>query len=137
MLYKKVRRISAEVMELFKIYNWPGNVRELEHVIEGATNIMGTDDIIQVKHLQTHLSNWSVKTRPGKPNRRQGDVPSESHKTNLIKTTSEHEESIVTKALVDNRGNITKTARSLGISRQLLYYKIKKYKINRDSTNQV
>lgn len=135
MLYKKVRRISAEVMELFKIYNWPGNVRELEHVIEGAMNIMGTDDIIQVKHLQTHLSNWSVKTRPGKPNRRQGDVPSESHKTNLIKITSEHEESIVTKALVDNRGNITKTARSLGISRQLLYYKIKKYKINRDSTN--
>ena len=133
MLYKKVRRISAEVMELFKIYNWPGNVRELEHVIEGAMNIMGTDDIIQGKHLQNHLSNWSVKTRPGKPNRRQGDVPSESHKANLIKTTSEHEESIVTKALVDNRGNITKTARSLGISRQLLYYKIKKYKIKRDN----
>ncbi|MCD4742493.1 MAG: helix-turn-helix domain-containing protein, partial [Desulfobacteraceae bacterium] len=34
--------------------------------------------------------------------------------------------------LLENKGNITKTARSLGVSRQLLYYKIKKFNINRD-----
>ncbi|MBW2249250.1 MAG: hypothetical protein JRF60_01110 [Deltaproteobacteria bacterium] len=34
---------------------------------------------------------------------------------------------------ITTRGKITKTAKALGISRQLLYYKIKKYKINRDS----
>jgi len=133
MLYKKVSRISGEVMELFRIYNWPGNVRELEHVIEGAMNIVGTDDVIQGRHLQTHFSNWSVKARPAKPGRRRDDVPFKTHKTNLFRTKSEHEENIVTNALLENRGNITRTAKALGISRQLLYYKIKKYKINRDS----
>jgi arginine utilization regulatory protein len=137
MLFKKVSRISDEVMELFRIYSWPGNVRELEHVIEGAMNIVGEDDVIQGKHLQAHFSNWPAKGWMEKPNRRWGDVPSETSKTNLIKKKSEHEENIITKTLMYNRGNITKTAKSLGISRQLLYYKIKKYKINRDSTKQV
>jgi len=133
MLYKKVSRISGEVMELFRIYNWPGNVRELEHVIEGAMNIVGADNVIEGKHLQTHFSNWSVKARPARPSRRWGDVPSKTHKTNLIKTKSEHEENIVIKALLENRGNITKTAKALGISRQLLYYKIKKFNISRNN----
>jgi arginine utilization regulatory protein len=134
-LYKNVRRISCEVMELFKIYNWPGNVRELEHMIEGAMNIVGTDEVIQVKHLPTHFSNWPVKkARPEKPRRRLDDVPSENRNINLIKNKSEHEENIVTKALLDNRGNITKTAKALGISRQLLYYKIKKFNISRNNT---
>lgn len=133
MLYKNVSRISGEVMELFKIYNWPGNVRELEHVIEGAMNIVGTDEVIQGKHLQTHFSNWSVKARPERPKRKHDDVLSENRNTNLIKIKSEHEEKIIKKALFENKGNITKTARSLGISRQLLYYKIKKFNISRNN----
>ena len=133
MLYKNVKRISDEVMELFKIYNWPGNVRELEHVIEGAMNIVGTDEVIRIKHLQTHFSNWSAKAKPARPKRRHDDVFSEDRNTNLIKKKSEHEENIIKNVLFENKGNITKTARSLGISRQLLYYKIKKFNISRNN----
>jgi len=133
MLCKSVRRVSIEVMELFKIYNWPGNVRELEHVIEGAMNIVGTDEVIQSKHLQTHFSNWSVRARPERSTRRFEDVNSENRNANLIKKTSEHEKNIVENTLYENKGNITKTAQALGISRQLLYYKIKKFNIDRDN----
>lgn len=133
MLRKNVKRVSKEVMELFKIYNWPGNVRELEHVIEGAMNIVGTDEVIRIKYLQTHFSNWPVKAKPARPKKRHDDTFSKDRNINLIKKKSEHEENIVRKALLENNGNITKTARSLGISRQLLYYKIKKYNISRET----
>jgi len=141
-LGKNVERISREVMELFTTYDWPGNVRELEHVIEGAMNIVGTGEVIHIKHLQTHFSNWSVKTRPEragrlgrsrKSGRQAGAMVSEDQSTNLIKEKTAHEKNIIKNTLIENRGNISKTARALGISRQLLYYKIKKYKINRDT----
>jgi len=132
MLCKNVKRVSNEVMEVFKIYNWPGNVRELEHVIEGAMNIVGTSDVIRTQHLQTHFSNWSVKPEISGPKRMHADNRPEDSNINLIKSKSEHEKNIVKTALTENNGNITRTARFLGISRQLLYYKIKKFSISRD-----
>ncbi len=133
LLSKNVRRISREVMELFKTFMWPGNVRELEHVIEGAMNIVGADEVIQIKHLQTHFSNWPVKAKPARIKRRQDDMVLKNRSTNLFEKKSEHEEDIVRKAFFENKGNITRTAKSLGISRQLLYYKIKKFNISRET----
>ena len=132
LLGKNVKRISSEVMELFKVYNWPGNVRELEHVIEGAMNVVGTDAEIQPRHLQSHFSNWSVKTRlEDRPAR--GAALAASPTGGLSKTKAVHEKTIIADALHANQGNITRTAKALGISRQLLYYKIKKFKISRET----
>ncbi len=128
---KRVKRVSGGVMELFKHYEWPGNVRELEHVIEGAMNIIGTGGIIRIEHLQTHFSNWSVKPKPKRFKRRHDDVMSETSDTSLPSKKIEHEENIIKNTLAENSGNITKTAKVLGISRQLLYYKLKKFNISR------
>ena len=144
-LGKKVKKISEEVIEFFKEYNWPGNVRELEHVIEGAMNIVGTNKTIRIKHLQSHFSNWSVNSGfseigftnlTGKHDDKfvtnsSGSTPAAA--ATLTKKKSVHEENIIKNCLFENRGNITKTAKSLGISRQLLYYKIKKFNINRQA----
>ncbi|RKZ91288.1 MAG: hypothetical protein DRQ43_10250, partial [Gammaproteobacteria bacterium] len=105
----------------------------LEHVIEGAMNIVGADEVIQIKHLQTHFSNWPVKAKPARIKRRQDDMVLKNRSTNLFEKKSEHEEDIVRKAFFENKGNITRTAKSLGISRQLLYYKIKKFNISRET----
>ncbi len=59
------------------------------------------------------------------------NIHSNTDRINLIKNQSDHERKIITDTLHSNNGNITKTAMALGISRQLLYYKIKKFKINR------
>jgi len=133
-LYKNVKQISNDVMELFKIYTWPGNVRELEHVIEGAMNIVGTDEVIQTRHLQTHFSNGSLTAISEIPKIRRDDSFSGERDVYSIKKNKGHEEQVIKTTLLEHKGNITKTARSLGISRQLLYYKIKKYKISRDIT---
>jgi len=131
LLGKNVKHISSEVMDLFKVYNWPGNVRELEHVIEGAMNVVGTGAEIQPRHLQSHFSNWSVKSQPEEHPAREA-APSQPQPAGLTKTTAAHEKTIIADTLAANQGNITRTAKALGISRQLLYYKIKKFKINRD-----
>jgi arginine utilization regulatory protein len=123
MLCKNVKRVSSGVMTLFESYDWPGNVRELEHVIEGAMNIVGTNEVIRVRHLQAHFSSWHLKTKSRK-NKFAGEP-------GLMMKKTVHEESIIRQSLAEHKGNITKTAKSLGISRQLLYYKLKKFNISR------
>jgi len=132
LLCKNVKKISREVMNFLKTYHWPGNVRELEHLIEGAMNIVGDDEVIQSQHLQSHFPGWSVKKESGKFKRRRDDIFQKERPLNLIKKKSVHEENIIRTVLMENKGNITRTARHLGISRQLLYYKIKKFNISRN-----
>jgi arginine utilization regulatory protein len=43
----------------------------------------------------------------------------------------EGEKNAIIKALVETNGHVSRAAGSIGISRQLLYYKMKKYKLNR------
>ncbi|MDT8379269.1 MAG: sigma 54-interacting transcriptional regulator [Desulfotignum sp.] len=138
-LGRQVRGVEDGVMELFYQYHWPGNVRELEHVIEGAMNIMGPDNRIRIKYLQPHFAHAHSNHRttgqrasrwiPVSPGDR--DV-GETGSSDLLFNKNEHEKKMVWQALMQFRGNITKSARKLGISRQLLYYKMKKYHLTRD-----
>ncbi len=138
-LGRQVRGAEDAVMELFYQYHWPGNVRELEHVIEGAMNIMGPDNRIRIKYLQPHFtqgygnqrssghraSRWMAHSSKG------GDT-GETGSSDLLLNKNEHEKKLVWQALMQFRGNVTRSAKKLGISRQLLYYKMKKYHLSRD-----
>ncbi|MBF0211359.1 MAG: sigma 54-interacting transcriptional regulator [Desulfamplus sp.] len=130
LLGKNVICLSKEVMDIFRIYNWPGNVRELEHVIEGAMNIMGHEDVIRLSHLQPHFADLSVKDITFKEPLKSPQPVSEPNISSAINKKDDAE--IVHKALLKNQGNIARTAKALGISRQLLYYKIKRYNLKRD-----
>jgi arginine utilization regulatory protein len=135
----QVRGMDDPVMDLFLQYPWPGNVRELEHVIEGAMNIMGPDDRIRIRYLQSHFTNGLDVSRSGstKPARRLS-AHTRTGETGGITTPdlflnkNEHEKKLVWQALMQFRGNVTRSAQKLGISRQLLYYKMKKYNLTRD-----
>jgi len=139
---KGVKEISDNVTTRFQTYHWPGNVRELEHAIEGAMNIVGSSDTIQVRHLQSHFSNLTpppssvpakntifppLHAGPSSP-----QILPSSSPTNLIEKKAEQEKDIVHRSLTIHAGNIARAAASLGISRQLLYYKMKKHKMLRE-----
>ncbi|MGA6927274.1 MAG: helix-turn-helix domain-containing protein, partial [Desulfosarcina sp.] len=153
---RKVSDISGDVLSLFNDYDWPGNVRELEHVIEGAINLVVSSRTIERRHLQSHLTTW--RRLRGQPDAIQPPLPgsssdgsdvhrplqdrlsvpssmvnvsSEDSGKGLLETQSDHERSVVMQALVIHRGNITRAAHSIGISRQLFNYKMKKYRLNR------
>ncbi|MBW2094789.1 MAG: sigma 54-interacting transcriptional regulator [Deltaproteobacteria bacterium] len=145
-LGKRVKGVSPDVMECFRAYDWPGNVRELQNTVEAAMNMVSdTDEIIERRHLPGYFQSEAVpitKIRieessflpgtseppffPSKP------FPAESGKS-LVETQSAREEELICQALRDCNGNVSRASRDLGISRQLLHYKMKKYGLDRNS----
>lgn len=131
---RTVAGISDAVMERFMSYHWPGNIRELEHVVESAINIVEDGDVIETRHLR---SCFLAMSPPGatvplsgqtRPERR--SEPETHHGIKFLKALNHsREKEFIRQALEENRGNISMTARQMGISRQLLYYKIKKYNL--------
>lgn len=107
-LNKRISAISSEGLSLLIDYSFPGNVRELENIIERAM-IMCDSDIIE-KELLFFLEQKNVSPRLG--------------------TLKEMEREMIKKDLIAHKGNRTKTAQHLGISRRNLILKLKEYKID-------
>ncbi len=141
-----VRSISSEVMNLFRGYNWPGNIRELEHLLEGALNIIGYDEELSMKHFSAvfesmeNMNPPSVDTAAAPVASRKKSLSPEqvpvvtpgSGKT-LVEHQAEQEKKAVSEVLLATEGNITRAAVLLGISRQLLHYKMKKHGLKRSA----
>ena len=153
---QNITAISADVMERFRHHHWPGNVRELEHVIEGAMNMVGDHEIIEVVHLSGHINEMTAPSQlsdtvdrsdqasfrqaqaPSRPRGRINYVfPSESvrppapARRGLAQMQASHEIEAIRRALAATHGNASRAARRLNISPQLLHYKMKKYHIDR------
>ena len=96
-------------------YDWPGNVRELRNVLERALTmsedggVLDADAIFKVLPRQ---GSRPVATQPPRPVRP------------LAQTLAEAEAHAIEEALLATRGNRTRAARLLGISRSVLYEKL-------------
>lgn len=128
----KINRCSPKVASLFQHHPWPGNVRQLEHAIEGALNLVNPNDQVLMPEClpmlfmtgdgpspETALRDEPDETAPS------GHFPPTDFKLHSAKQALELK--AIGEALARNNNNITKTARQLSITRQLLQYKIKKY----------
>lgn len=129
-----VKRINTEVEELFYSYHWPGNVRELEHIIEGAMNLIGNEEEeIQREHLPFHfLSNMNqtdaYSNEANTPNTSSSTSILEEDLTKQLKDKlNEYEFHYIKRVLEQNNNNITRSAEILGISRQSLQYRLRKF----------
>lgn len=106
-------------------YCWPGNIRELENFVENFVALDGisTYDInLEECHCLTHdnLGNRIVYNE--KEIKKMDD-------TEEVLSFEELEKREIKKAIKVYNRNMTKVAQALGISRNALYTKIKKYKI--------
>ncbi len=101
-------RVSQEALDHLSRQPWYGNVRELQHTIEKAVIMSDSSTLTS--------GNFFIKSPSASP-------PSDHSMFNL----AEHEKRIILRALESFKGNITLTARKLGINRTTLYDKIKKY----------
>ncbi len=140
MLGRKIRYISPEVIDFFCKYPWPGNVREMEHVIESAVNMTGGNDrTLKLEHCyfanlvgknQNHgqASRQSPLSRSSRiPDRDDAIQVPLQNDLKLDESKKALERKAIITALEASRGNISKAARSLGISRQLLGYKLNRH----------
>ena len=117
-LLKNVCDIDAATMEIFYAYDWPGNVRELQHAIEHAMNVLRDHiTVITPDYIPEHIL---IKANGGVNNCGVAD------KSSWNRILQDVESRVLRKALRENCGNISKTARDLGMSRQNLQYRIKR-----------
>jgi len=113
--------ISPEVMKIFMNYNWPGNIRELKNCIEYAF-MTCQEKVITYKYLPPDiLEDQNIINTFHKHSQ---TVLSYNKNTN---TNSEKYQII--EILKKTKGNQTKAAVLLGISRVTLWHKLKKYNI--------
>jgi len=106
----RVKKISAKAMRLLESYEWPGNVRELRNCIDRAV-VLGDGKVIQPEDLPYAL-------RKGGP-----VIPAP------LETLDHMEEDHIIRVLRYAGWNKSDAARILGITRQTLDNKIKRYKI--------
>lgn len=111
--------ISDKVLQHFLSYDWPGNIRELEHVLERAC-IMSSTTILDVDHFDFFLPRvYRNITTEGND--------SFSKLETLSNKKNHAERKAIIQALETTKGNKTKAAMLLDITRSQLYEKLKKY----------
>ncbi|MEM1405757.1 MAG: sigma-54 dependent transcriptional regulator [Bacteroidota bacterium] len=109
--YQKPRlSIEKGIIEKLTRYQWPGNIRELQHAIERAV-ILSEQDVISTVDLLINNAT-PVKLEQGKS-----------------KTLDEAERDFILASLEANKGNVTKTAEILGLTRTALYRRMSKHGI--------
>ena len=121
-LVKNVKDINRATLECFQSYDWPGNVRELQHAIEHAMNILpDTMSAITPEYLPEQILTAARRSGGGYMHGR-GNL--------LNSTVKDVEYQTVCQALQMCRGNISAAAKELGMSRQNLQYRIRRYQID-------
>lgn len=121
-LSKNIKGIDKECISILKKQYWQGNVRELENIIYSSMSMMDEDEEIKIEDMNLNYYG----------NESQHDtliIDIESKPLDWI--IADIEEKYINEALDKASDNITKAAAILGIGRQNLQYKMRKYNIKR------
>ncbi|MFI5210711.1 MAG: sigma-54 interaction domain-containing protein, partial [Gemmatimonadales bacterium] len=122
---KPARRIGAEAQALLLKYPWPGNVRELSHVMERAV-LWSKEATLGPDHLSLTMPTDSAAPTTAAPEPAAPSAPSLPPDGVAL---GEWERTMLEQAMRETGGNQTRAAQRLGISRDTLRYRLKKYGI--------
>lgn len=103
-------RMHENTIDKLRDYHWPGNIRELQHTIEKAV-ILCEGSVIRPKDILV------------KQTFRPQEIPQ------VVQNLEEVERQAIETAIRQNHNNLTAAAEQLGISRQTLYNKLKRFKL--------
>ncbi len=123
---KEVWMLSQELQEAFREYGWIGNIRELQNVLESAMSMVNDEHVLGKEHLTPHLDILPSCRAPAKAN---GSALSGGFAGDLGGYLEDVERRLIYEALDACASNVSRAARRLGISRQSLQYKMKRYGI--------
>ena len=109
---KKTRSITPEAMNALEAYSWPGNVRELRNVIERMV-VLGTGERLEVRDLPAAVREAGAGPAAGS--------------AQAGRVLRDAERQLIEDALRRHKGNRTKAAQELGISRRTLHRKLNEF----------
>jgi len=116
--------LAPEAVNTLLMHGWPGNVRELQNEMERVMALYSSPAVVTPEMFSDRVARSSSRVEFDE--RILHDAP-------LARAVSYLEENLLKKALIRSNWNKSQTARALGLSRQGLLKKIKRYGITRDS----
>ncbi|MGH9330240.1 MAG: sigma-54 interaction domain-containing protein, partial [Vicinamibacterales bacterium] len=115
-------RLSAETLDLFDTHTWPGNVRQLRNEVQRAVALAPAGGLVTPEHLSPQLAAIAGETEaPASGSRR---------RQSLSTAVEKLEREMIRTALERSGGNISETARVLGLTRRGLYLKLRRLDID-------
>lgn len=107
------QQLCPHLLSLLLSYSWPGNLRELDSLIKVSALMAQGEETLELAHVPTHLSKKLSQAQ---------DVTTSAEPTLELRATVEDK---LLKTYQANQGNISKTSRMLGVSRNTIYRKLK------------
>jgi transcriptional regulator of acetoin/glycerol metabolism len=110
-------QLSIEVFAAMSRHDWPGNLRQYASVLRSAAAMLDdSEDCIEWQHLPDDIAEQLTAGPRSKIKAAVVRSPQSLH---------ELSRNAIAQALADCRGNVSLAARTLGISRQTMYRKLK------------
>jgi DNA-binding NtrC family response regulator/tetratricopeptide (TPR) repeat protein len=113
--------LSSATLETFSQYWWPGNVRQLKNEIQRAVAMSAPGAAIEPVHLSPEIGATRLPSSGTAGGRRPTAMPA-----NLSAAVEQVERDLIEAALNQAAGNISETARTLGLTRRGLYLKLRR-----------
>ncbi|MBA5690722.1 sigma-54-dependent Fis family transcriptional regulator [Rugamonas apoptosis] len=110
--------ISPEILHLFRRHKWPGNFRQLTNLLRTAIVMAGDEQEIGLRHMPDDFLDDIEQTQA---------METQTSTAQMIATGAnleEMEQSVILRSLEANGGNVSATARALGVSRNTIYRKV-------------
>ncbi|UCD84817.1 MAG: sigma-54-dependent Fis family transcriptional regulator [Deltaproteobacteria bacterium] len=126
---REKKELSPEAIQLLCHYNWPGNVRELKNLVERLIIMtpgkkVDAGDIPQIFRADIE-GDSGVAYGPDSAEFAAQYISSRRADTSLNEARNNFERNFIAAKLNESRGNISKTAKAIGVSRENLSRKIK------------
>lgn len=118
---RNVPGFDSDVLDLFEQYQWPGNVRQLIREVERLVALTPDHETIRLPQCSSNLQDFSqIPASSGCPPLTSLSIP--EHVAQL-------EKKLIEKAMKTTTGNKSQAAKQLGLTRQCLAQKIKRYRL--------
>lgn len=124
-------QITPPAVDLLMVADWPGNVRQLCNEVQRVVARAEDGILVTPEHLSPELRRMNVATPATGVTATIGSDSSVTVPANatLNEALAEVERKMIREALQRHRGNISRAARELGLTRRGLYLKLDRYQI--------
>jgi DNA-binding NtrC family response regulator len=113
-------QLALEALDALALFGWPGNVRQLKHEIQRLVALASRGEVLHREHLSAELQTI---------HKARGNGANGHAAPTLADEVEALERARITVELARFHGNITQTAKALGLSRRGLHSKLKRYQI--------
>ena len=120
-------RLSPDTLDIFDAFSWPGNVRQLRNEVQRAVALTSANGLVTPDVLSTAITSPAGGTAESASGSR-----ARNSRQSLAAAVEKLEREMIESALRRAGGNVSRTARALGLTRRGLYLKMERLDIAND-----